>query len=94
MVVYIIVIGHARSHKHKKKRNFVFCAAGDAGEKGTFDIVLNSKHLIHAVKLRWPTQKLLQAPNFPSFSCGPWRGGGGAYGSRTEPVAKGNIFTM
>jgi len=32
------------------------------------------KYLIHAVKFRWPTQKLLQPPNFPSFSCGPWGG--------------------
>jgi hypothetical protein len=41
------------------KYNFVFCAAGDAGAKGTFDSVLNLKYFTYAVKFQWPTQKLL-----------------------------------
>jgi hypothetical protein len=34
------------------KYNFVFCAAGDAGEKGTIDLFLNLKYFIQAVKFR------------------------------------------
>jgi len=30
---------------------FAFCVAGDAGEEGTFDSVLNLKYFIHAVKV-------------------------------------------
>jgi hypothetical protein len=46
-------------------------AFSDAGEKGTFDSVLNLKWFIQAVKIHWLTQKLLWPSNFPSFSCGP-----------------------
>jgi hypothetical protein len=53
------------------KYNFAFCAAADADEKETFDSILNLKYFIQAVKFRWPIQKLLWPPNFPSFSCGP-----------------------
>jgi hypothetical protein len=41
------------------KYKFAFFAAGNAGEKGTFDSVLILKHFIQAVKLTWPAQKLL-----------------------------------
>jgi hypothetical protein len=34
------------------KYNFAFCAAGDAGEKRTFDSMLNLKYVIQAVKFR------------------------------------------
>lgn len=50
------------------KYNFALCAAG---EKGTFDSVLNFKYFINAVKFSWPIHKLLSPPYFPSFSCGP-----------------------
>jgi hypothetical protein len=52
------------------KYNFAFCAVGDAGEKGTFDSVLNLKYFMHEVKFWWPTQKFLWSPNFMLFSCG------------------------
>jgi hypothetical protein len=32
------------------KYNFAFCAVGDAGEKGTFDSILNLKYFTQAVK--------------------------------------------
>jgi hypothetical protein len=51
--------------------HFAFSAAGDAGEKGNFDSILNLKHFIQAVKFQWPTQKLVWPPNFLSFFCGP-----------------------
>jgi len=60
------------------KCNLAFCAVWDAGEKGTFDSVVNLKYFIHAVKLLWST-------NFPSFSCGTLKtwcgpiGGGGIW---------------
>jgi hypothetical protein len=34
------------------KYSFVFCAAGDAGEKGTFDSILNLEYFIQAVKFQ------------------------------------------
>jgi hypothetical protein len=49
---------------------FAFCVAGDAGEEGTFDSVLNLKYFIPAVKFQWPTQKFLWSLNFTTFSCG------------------------
>jgi hypothetical protein len=33
------------------KYNLAVCVVGDAGEKGTFDSVVNLKYFIHAVKL-------------------------------------------
>jgi hypothetical protein len=41
------------------KYNFAFCAVRDAGEKGTFDSILNLKYFIQTVKFPWSTQKLL-----------------------------------
>jgi hypothetical protein len=51
---------------------FAFCVAADAGEEGTFDLVLlvNLKYFIPAVKFQWPTQKFLWSLNFPTYSCG------------------------
>jgi len=53
------------------KYSIALCAVGFARKKGTFDPILNLKCFIQAVKLRWPTQKLMRPPNFPSFFCGP-----------------------
>jgi len=38
------------------KYSFAFGAAGHAGEKGTFDTILNLQYFIQTLKLRWPTQ--------------------------------------
>jgi hypothetical protein len=40
-----------------------FCAAANAGEKESFDLILNLKYSIHTVQFRCP-------PHYPSFS---WR---------------------
>jgi hypothetical protein len=59
-----------------KRKQEDFCAAECAGDKETFDSVLNLKHIIQALKFLLPTQKLLLLTNFPPFSCGPlvtWR---------------------
>jgi hypothetical protein len=55
------------------KYNFAFCVVGDAGEKRTFNAILNLKCFIHAVKFRWPTQKLLCPPKFSFIILSPLR---------------------
>jgi hypothetical protein len=55
----------------EKKIKFAFCAAGNGEKKRTFDSVLYFKCFIHALKLWWPTEKILWFPNFPPSSCCP-----------------------
>jgi hypothetical protein len=80
------------------KYNFVFCAARDVGEKGTFDSILNLKYFIHAVKFQWPSQKLLWPRNFPSFPCDPLETRCGSLGGiwctlRTTALKHNSYFT-
>jgi hypothetical protein len=53
-----------------KREEAELLCCGCAGDKGSFDSVLNLKYFIQALKVRWPIQKLLRPPNFPSFPCG------------------------
>ena len=55
----------------EKKIQFSLCAAGNGEKKGIFDSILYLKYFIHALKLRWPTEKLLWLPEFLSSSCHP-----------------------
>jgi hypothetical protein len=44
---------------------------GYAGKRRTFNSILNLNYFMQALNFRWPTQKSLWPPNFPSYSCGP-----------------------
>ena len=74
----------------EKKIQFVFCAVGDREKKGPSDCVVYLKYLIHALKLLWPTEKLLWFPNFLTSSCRPlesWCGSLGGHMTTLKIIA-------
>ena len=78
-----------RPDKMWEKHYFAFSTVRYAGERGTFNSILNLRYFIQAAKFRWPTPKFMWPPNFPSILLPlrnkvwpPW----GPYGPRSEPL--------